>query len=489
MLLVLVLDSRIVFNRNNSVITLIGSTTNWKMKLYSSKYNYSSKINSRYSLINNTLTGAVDIIENNIWHLVEKSKFELLERYPLSNLIERGYLYDNPDGEKRLLTKLYKSYMEKATSRPIRFVFCPSYYCNLNCTYCFEKNFPYYNSHQFMSDVIFTKSIDAMEKLAEKYSGRVYSIELFGGEPLLKRTKRMVKKILELANFKKTSVTIVTNGVNIEKLIDIIYPHKKNIEMIQITVDGPPEIHDRRRKYRSGRGTFNIISKGIDLLLKNNISTNVRINVDNSNIEYLPQVYKYFNHKKWTSNKKFKIQLSLVIDHTSLDYNETITPSEVLLQKLIRIYNSYPELEEVFGFHIFKPLRHLLDIIRGAPNISPKFINCETNLLELHIFCPDGLIYTCPESIGYPEFAIGKFYPDLEYFEDKVKLWKERTIFNIPECRECKFSPICGGGCSYSSLSIYKGDKIPVCERYQEVLDTFLRLRGEKILKKYMNDS
>ena len=199
------------------------------MKLFLSKYNYSSKINSKYSLINNTLTGAVDIIENNIWHLVEKSKFELLERYPLSNLIERGYLYDNPDGEKRLLTKLYKSYMKKATSRPIRFVFCPSYYCNLNCTYCFEKNFPYYNSHQFMSDVIFTKSIDAMEKLAEKYSGRVYSIELFGGEPLLKRTKRMVEKILELANFKKTSVTIVTNGVNIEKLIDIIYPPEKNI--------------------------------------------------------------------------------------------------------------------------------------------------------------------------------------------------------------------------------------------------------------------
>ncbi|HEY4695739.1 MAG TPA: SPASM domain-containing protein, partial [Candidatus Hydromicrobium sp.] len=145
-------------------------------------------------------------------------------------------------------------------------------------------------------------------------------------------------------------------------------------------------------------------------------------------------------------------------------------------------------LEKAFGYNIFKPLRHILDIIKGAPNISPKFINCETNLLELHIFCPDGLIYACPESIGNPEFAIGKFYPDLEYYEDKVNLWKERTILNIPKCRECKFSPICGGGCSYSSFLIYKGEKTPVCERYQEVLDTFFRLRGEKILKKYMDN-
>ena len=457
------------------------------MKLYSSKYIYNGKINSKYSLINNTLTGAVDIIENDIWNLIEIQKFDLVEKSSLSNLIERGYLYNYPEEEQKLFYTLYNSFMKKATSRPIRFVFCPSYYCNLKCIYCFEKNFSYYNSHQFMSDTVFASSINAMEKLAEKFSGRVYAIELFGGEPLLKRTKGTVEKILEAAKSRKISVTIVTNGVNIEKLIDILSQHKNNIEYLQITIDGPPDIHNKRRKYKSGRGTFDKISNGIDLLIKNNLKTKIRINVDYSNIEYIPSLYEYMHHKKWITNKNIKSQLSLIGDHSSLEYNNVIVPGEILLKKLIKIYDLHPELEEAFGYHIFKPLRHLLDIINGAPNISPKFINCETNLLELHILCPDGLIYACPESIGYPEFAIGKFYPDLEYFEDKVKLWKERTIFNIPKCRECKFSPICGGGCSYSSFSIYKGEKIPVCERYQEVLDTFLKLRGEKILKKFID--
>jgi len=339
-----------------------------------------------------------------------------------------------------------------------------------------------------MSDEIFTRSIDAMEKLAEKFSGRVYAIELFGGEPLLKRTKRIVEKILKLSNFKKIPVTIITNGVNIEKLINTLSGHKNNIEYLQITIDGPPDIHNKRRKYKSGRGTFDVISKGIDSLIKNNLKTKIRINVDCTNIEHLPELYEYMKSKKWTTNKNIKSQLSLIMDHSSLEYNDVIVPEEILLQKLINIYKKYPELEKGFGYNIFKPLRHILDIINGAPNISPKFINCETNLLELHIFCPDGLIYTCPESIGYPELAIGKFYPDLEYFEDNVKLWKERTIFNISKCRECKFSPICGGGCSYSSFLIYKGEKIPVCERYQEVLDVFLKLQGEKILKKFMDN-
>ena len=457
------------------------------MKLYLSKYTYGGKINSKYSLINNTLTGAIDIIENNIWNLIEAQKFNLIEKDPLSNLIERGYLYGDPKEEKKLFYTLYNSFMKKATSRPIRFVFCPSYYCNLKCIYCFEKNFSYYNSHQFMSDAVFASSINAMEKLAEKFSGRVYAIELFGGEPLLKRTKGTVEKILEAAKSRKTSVTIVTNGVNIEKLIDILSQHKNNIEYLQITIDGPPDIHNKRRKYKSGRGTFDKISNGIDLLIKNNLKTKIRINVDYSNIDYLPGLYEYMHHKKWITNKNIKSQLSLIGDHSSLEYNNVIVPGEILLKKLVKIYDLHPKLEEAFGYHIFKPLRHLLDIIGGAPNISPKFINCETNLLELHILCPDGLIYACPESIGYPEYAIGKFYPNLEYFEDKVKLWKERTIFNIPKCRECKFSPICGGGCSYSSFLIHKGDMVPVCERYQEVLDTFLKLRGEKILKKFID--
>ncbi|MCK5567589.1 MAG: SPASM domain-containing protein, partial [Actinomycetia bacterium] len=106
------------------------------------------------------------------------------------------------------------------------------------------------------------------------------------------------------------------------------------------------------------------------------------------------------------------------------------------------------------------------------------------NLLELYIFCPDGYIYTCPESIGNKDISIGKFFPSLELSRSGMSMWRDRDIMNMEKCVECKFAPICGGGCPMSSMIISGGEE-PVCERYQEVLDTYLFHRGEKILKAF----
>jgi uncharacterized protein len=455
------------------------------MKLFPSSFNYSHRINFRYNLINNTLTGALDIVENHIWDLVKEKKFDFIDAEPLSNLIERGYLYYNLKKEDKILVTLYDSYIKKASSRPLRIVFCPSYQCNLRCTYCFETDL-HSNPNKFMSAKILDDSINAAEELSKEKSGKVDSVELFGGEPLLLKNKPAVKKIFEFAQEKDAPITIVTNGVMVKDFIDILIPVREKIEMLQITVDGPPEIHNKRRKFPSGRGSFNKISKSIDLLLKNNINTNVRINIDNTNIDYIPKLYEYASNKSWLKHPDFNIMLALVTDHSTLDYNNVIIPEEKLLEKLIRIYDKYPELEDTFGFHMFKPLRHIIDIVDGAPNVSPKFFNCESNLLELNVLCPDGYIYACGESIGNPEYAIGRFSPKLEFYPDKKKLWTERTILNIEKCRTCRFAPLCGGGCAFSSILIYKDNSKPICERYQQVLDTFLKLRGEKILKKYL---
>ena len=458
------------------------------MRLLPSNYNYSKKINSGYTLINNTLTGALDVVENNIWGLAEENKFNGISSNILLKLINRGYFYPDLEEEDRILKKLYDSYLKKISKKPVRFVFCPSYQCNLRCIYCFQADLPY-NPHKFMSKEILDDSIKAAEKISKKKSGKIDSIELFGGEPLLLKNKPLLNKIFKLADEKGATVSIVTNGVMVKDFLDILSPVKTKIDMLQITIDGPAEIHDRRRKFPSGKGSFDRISEGIDLLLKNNIKTSVRINIDSTNVDYLPDLYKYINKKGWLENQNFKIKPALVKDHSTLDYDDIIIPEEKLLERLIKIYDKYPELEDIFGFYAFKPLWHILDIVNGSPNVSPKFFNCESNILEMNIFCPDGYIYACGESIGNPVHAIGRFSPGLEFYRDKMDLWAKRTILNIKKCRTCKFAPLCGGGCVYSSILIYKNNTEPICERYQEVLDTFLDLRGEKILKKYMESS
>ncbi|MHB1346248.1 MAG: SPASM domain-containing protein, partial [Candidatus Humimicrobiaceae bacterium] len=221
------------------------------------------------------------------------------------------------------------------------------------------------------------------------------------------------------------------------------------------------------------------------VLLNKGLNVNVRINIDISNVYNLPRFYEFVCSKKWFDYKNFSVKPSVVKDHSTLEYKDPIVPEELLLEKLIQIYDKYPELEEQFGLYMFKPLRHILDILNGAPNVAPRFYNCESNLIELNIFCPDGYIYTCPESIGHKEHAIGRFYPDLLFYEDKIKNWKMRNILEMEDCRKCTYGPICGGGCAYSSILIQGNYNKPVCEQYKQVLDTFFRLRGEKILNKF----
>ena len=139
----------------------------YKMNLFPSSYNYSYKINSRYTLINNTLTGALDIIENNIWSLVEGKKFNSISSEPPVKTYERGYFYSNLKKEDEILVTLYDNYIKKASGRPLRFVFCPSYQCNLRCIYCFETELPF-NPYKYMNEKFLTIPSKPQKKYQRK---------------------------------------------------------------------------------------------------------------------------------------------------------------------------------------------------------------------------------------------------------------------------------------------------------------------------------
>jgi len=456
------------------------------MKIFPSKYTYQNRINKKYSIINNLLTGAVDIIENNILDNLLGNKFlkSANDNNPLSTLIERGYYYLNLDDEEKLFKELFNNFKIKLKKRPIKFVFCPTYICNLKCTYCFEKDF-YKKAEKYLNESKLNSAFKIIKNFL-KNNKEISSIELFGGEPLLPRTKDIVRQVLKFASENNIRLSIITNGVCAKDFVDILTPVKSLIDMLQITLDGPEIIHDKRRKFYSGKGSFKEITASINSLLEHEINANIRVNIDMENIKYLQQLYEFINKQKWTSCSNFKIQLAKVTDHSTLDCIYPIEKDYILLRELINLYDNYPKLENFFKFYMFKPLRHIIDILNGAENVSPRYFNCESNLIELYIFCPDGYIYTCPESIGNSSTAIGKYYPELEFFKDKTKMWLDRNITVLEKCKNCKFAPICGGGCPYSSILLYGNNLHPVCENFQEVLDTFFKFRGEEIIKKFM---
>lgn len=137
----------------------------------------------------------------------------------------------------------------------------------------------------------------------EQRKSKVLSVVLFGGEPLLNFEQNVkwldqIKQYCDMNNIVFVT-TLITNGILINeyvmnKLIEY------NCQTIQITLDGLKEIHDSRRKYKDGRGSFDEVLNGIRMIYNNAKLNNpvIRINIDKTNIDEVKRLLVYLSEEK-----------------------------------------------------------------------------------------------------------------------------------------------------------------------------------------------
>lgn len=91
-------------------------------------------------------------------------------------------------------------------------------------------------------------------------------IILYGGEPLLKQNKEIIKYIVSKGNNHGYHFTAITNGYDLEHFIDLLSPDK--INHLQISIDGTEEKHNNRRTHFSDGKSFQKIMNNIVFALK-----------------------------------------------------------------------------------------------------------------------------------------------------------------------------------------------------------------------------
>ncbi|MDD4238922.1 MAG: radical SAM protein [Desulfotomaculaceae bacterium] len=134
--------------------------------------------------------------------------------------------------------------------------------CNLTCEYCFihEKD-P-------QERMALTTAKNAIDLLMERAAFPVVNITLIGGEPLLEFAliKQIVPYALEAAGKRNLAVTwsVTTNGTLINEEI-LKYFAQYKINML-LSLDGGKKTHDRYRRTKSGKGTWQSIAKMIPLI-------------------------------------------------------------------------------------------------------------------------------------------------------------------------------------------------------------------------------
>lgn len=375
-------------------------------------------------------------------------------------LVQYGFLTKRTSDEELAFFKRFVEVKRhKSSMKMPQYLFMPTYDCNLRCPYCFQDHMRKDPAFKKFLKLMDKETVDriflAMPKIEEKHGFEQHDelrhrhISFFGGEPLLKENKEIIRYIMERAkDIGSASFSATSNGTELEFYQDLL--GKDGISEIQITLDGKAEEHDKRRIYPDGSGSFGKIANNIDISLLKGVSINVRINVDYGNINDLPELASYIYSRGWPSKSNFFAYLAPIhAANENTDKSQCMTTLK-LNKEMIKMRALFPNTA-IFSIDYDK-MKSSADSILKNPDKSESAI--KTNYCAAHdrmyLFDAQADIYACWEKTGDKNIRIGAIdkYAGLRFFKDQEDNWRTRSVVSNSVCIKCRYAMHCGGGCA-----------------------------------------
>ncbi len=439
--------------------------------MYLTKYLVKHKLDDHQTIVLNTLTGAIDLIDNEFMRYFESPETISPSAPIYQSLLDRGYIYNSKAEEEAKLKALFEKF--KGVDRPVMFVICPTYACNLRCVYCFEGDLTQVETH-----ALTVAEVDSIFRAIEALTDKPASIQLFGGEPFLPANRAIISYILDEARKREFTISAVTNGVNLKEFLPLLRPYRDHLIDFQITLDGTADIHDKRRPKAGGQGTFVDIVSSIDDALAQGIRVRVRVNVDRENIGSLTDLANFMIQRGWDKFENFAALLSPVDNHTGETVPHRLSEDETA-KIWLDLKKNFPEVE-IFRPDLFRNLDYIISTLKSDQISYPRFFYCESNNLSCYTFGTDKNIYLCAEAIGDQRTAVGSYHPDLVLDQKALDKWDGRSIMTLKKCRDCAVATFCGGGCAYAAMCINGSIDDPHCNQAEETLHAYLEsIKGD----------
>ena len=192
--------------------------------------------------------------------------------------------------------------------------------CNLNCTYCYylEKKLLYPGKSDFrMSDELLE---EYTRQLIEAHQIPVVTFTWQGGEPTLMRLDFFRKALnfqKKYAGGKTIENAFQTNGTRLND--DWCKFFHDNKILVGISIDGPEHNHDHYRHATSGRPSFKLAMKGIELLQKHKVEFNTLSCVNDYNVHFASETYRFLK-----SIGSVFMQFLPVVERKAVDQPENI---------------------------------------------------------------------------------------------------------------------------------------------------------------------
>lgn len=413
-----------------------------------SKYNIETKVKGGYLIFN--------ILHQNLFY-IKNSDFNdySYEKTTNPNFDEwqsEGLIIDDQIDEYQ--EKYQKIYAKSNKKRQI-ITFFTTTACNARCSYCFEKG-------------IQTLSINPkdIEKLSNVVINSIncehLHITWFGGEPLLfpnaiTEITNIVKPYCEQNSIKYTS-SIITNGSLITPEIKEKMFNEWNIVSTQITLDGTKNKYNKIKSYVDGSDFQKVISN-IKLLTQDNHKITIRINFDKYNLTNCLKLVKYL-YKNDLRSDKINI------------YFSPITNQDEKSKKLIN--RQYKQI-----FDVLIKYKYLRNINYFNFHLAEK--HCQAEQEQSFCLFPNGIVTKCQRQ--KPQNSKISIYD--EDFLNKLNIsWQDFESTKPSEkCIECKYLPLCCGGCKINDFSKLTKNHCDRCYMYSDSFPAIMYALNKLYLK------
>jgi uncharacterized protein len=419
------------------------------MEFKYSRFNIVSKIKENTFSLYNTKTGKHIVIhaeDDSI--LLQKpqddSSISSLSDELRDGLYECGFIVNYDVNEEKELRELMYADKQKKCSG-LYLTILPTLQCNFSCIYCYE-NPDTLRSNCFMNKKTANSIVEFVKAKLENNVISEVVVKWFGGEPLLAKNTMMdlSKKIKKLASEfgKGYRAFLISNGYLLDKLLPSEIAELA-CYAIQITVDGPKDIHNKRRPTKSGSQTFEKIIDNVEKLATYYKHIVLRINVDIDNAAHIHNLLKYLKNRGIIDVCQ---QISVVHVDTQIGkYSQELQCSYALSRKTII------DIDKTISENLIK--ENLEELF---PIKYPRFLSvaCDAQIGNHFVINPEGYVFKCTGDATFRERSIFNLVTG-----EKINPLREQEFMSVPNqlasaCQSCSLLPVCQGGCPAKYLDI-----------------------------------
>jgi len=341
--------------------------------------------------------------------------------------------------------------------------------CNLACEYCFAGKLTNEHAPSMTWEVV-RAAFDFL--FCESEGVRKLQVDFFGGEPLLvfDRVKEAVKygRSLEKKFDKSIQFTLTTNATLMgDEIIDFI--RENNISLI-LSLDGRKKQHDLYRRYRGGKGSFDIVLNNIERVKRRSGKNDYYIRgTFTSNTLDILSTLKFYNEMGY-----YNVSIEPVASRENSGY--------ALGQKHLKTLLS--RYREAAKWMLDKPLNfYHFDLEMNNPLcLTRRITGCGAGV-EYMAVDPLGDLYPCHQFID-GKFKLGNVFTGVES-RAITEVFRNSTIYDKERCSSCWARFYCGGGCHFTQYLESGSIKRPSsfhCKLFRERLEVALWYNVKKRL-------